>query len=89
MNESRSCGELMMKASCAVVFPSNICEPAEKRKGEAPAQGVKGIQPTANNKSLLKGMLKSLDDASVSTVLQILGVSIQSSEDYALLLADG
>ena len=34
MNESRSCGELMMKASCAVVFPSNICEPAEKRKGD-------------------------------------------------------
>jgi hypothetical protein len=78
-----------MKASCAVVFPSNFWEPAENRKGEAPAQGVKGIQPVANNRSPLKGMPKPLDDASVSTSLQRVGNHLQNCEKYAFPLADG
>lgn len=78
-----------MEASSAVVFPSNFCEPAEKRKGEAPAQGVKGIQPDANNNSPLKGMPKPLDYASVSTVLEKVGNRLQNSEAYAFPFADG
>lgn len=89
MTESRSCGELAMKASCALVFLSNFCEPAEKRKVEAPAQGVKGIQPVANNRSPIKGMSKPLDDASVSLVLQRVGNHLQNSENHAFPLADG
>lgn len=89
MTESKSCGELAMKASCAVVFPSNFWEPAEKRKGEAPAQGVRGIQPVANNRSPLRGMPNPLDDVSVSTVLQRMGNYLQNSENYAFPLANG
>jgi hypothetical protein len=72
-----------------VVFPSNFCEPAEKRKGEAPAQGVKGIQLVANKRSPLKGMPKPLDDASVSSVLQRVGNNLQNCENYAFPFADG
>jgi hypothetical protein len=53
--ESRTCGELAIKANRAVVFPSNFCEPMVKRKDEAVAQGVIGILPTANKTSMLKG----------------------------------
>jgi hypothetical protein len=44
-----------MKASRAVVFPSNFWEPMVKRKGEAVAQEVTGILPTAKKISRLKG----------------------------------
>lgn len=69
-----------MKASRDVVFPSNFWEPAEKRKGEAAAQGVKGIQPVANNRRPLKGIPKPLEDASVSTISQTIGTNLQKAE---------
>jgi hypothetical protein len=44
-----------METSRAVAFPSNFWEPMVKRKGEAVAQGVTGILPTANKTSMLNG----------------------------------